>query len=202
MALDHSLVTEDADFYKFTPFMFQAISPNGFVDTCWPNGDKPEALQLHASGFIAHKGFDPTVKWSKVTDTATGEIIGVAQWLIITDQKPPEFDFDGPPGTWENDTEKKYAQEIYRSFVRHRRELMRKEELPIVGKWRCRRTMWSRTARLTELHVVLSIMTVNPKHQYRGAGTLMMEWGTKLADELGALVSLLLCKPADLWGVF
>jgi hypothetical protein len=32
-------------------------------------------------------------------------------------------------------------------------------------------------------------MTVHPKHQYRGAGTLMMKWGTDLADELNALVS-------------
>lgn len=88
-------------------------------------------------GFIAHKNMDPTVKWCKVTDTDTGEIIGVAQWLIIQGQKPPEFDFDGPPGTWKDDTEKKYAQEIFRSFARFRRETIQKEDLPILGVFQC-----------------------------------------------------------------
>jgi hypothetical protein len=31
-------------------------------------------------------------------------------------------------------------------------------------------------------------MTVDPQHQYRGAGTLMTKWGTELADEMNALV--------------
>jgi hypothetical protein len=38
------------------------------------------------------------------------------------------------------------------------------------------------------IHIVLSIMTAQPKHQYRGAGTMMMKWGTDLADEIGAMV--------------
>jgi hypothetical protein len=134
MSLEHSLVTNDEDFYKFAPFMFEAIHPNGFVDACWPNNLTKDAQDLHASGFIAHKGFDSTVKWCKITDTETGEIIGVAQWLIIKDQKPPESDFDGPPGTWKDETEKLYAQDIYRSFARYRREVIRNSELPIVGE--------------------------------------------------------------------
>lgn len=90
---------------------------------------------LHASGFIAHKSFDPTVKWTKITDTDTGEIIGVAQSLVIKDKNnPPEFDFDGPPGTWKDEGEKLYAQGIHRSFVSHRRSVLRSESLPIVGQ--------------------------------------------------------------------
>lgn len=38
--------------------------------------------------------------------------------------------------------------------------------------------------------LVLNIMTVNPKHQHKGVGTMLMEWGTRQADELNALVSL------------
>lgn len=40
---------------------------------------------------------------------------------------------------------------------------------------------------LTPCGTVLSIMIVHPKYQYRGAGTKMMEWGTRLADEINAL---------------
>ncbi|PSN71123.1 hypothetical protein BS50DRAFT_486647 [Corynespora cassiicola Philippines] len=99
MSLKHEIVANDADFPQFTPLMFEAIHPNGFVDACWPNNLDPEAQKLHASGFVFHKNMDSTVTWTKVTDTETGEIIGVAQWLVLKDQKPPEMDFDGPPGT-------------------------------------------------------------------------------------------------------
>jgi hypothetical protein len=131
MPLEHSLVTDDNDFYTFAQFMFEAIHANGFVDACWPNNLTKKAQNIHASGFIAHKGFDPTVKWSKVTDTKSGEIIGVAQWLIFKDQKPPESDYDGPPGTWKDINEKLYGQEIYRCFARYRRELIRKNVLTV-----------------------------------------------------------------------
>jgi hypothetical protein len=76
MPLTHSLVTNDDDFYNFTPFMFSAIRPNGFVDACWPANTTPERHAFHAKGFIAHKNWNPSVVWSKVTDTDTGAIIG------------------------------------------------------------------------------------------------------------------------------
>lgn len=31
-------------------------------------------------------------------------------------------------------------------------------------------------------------MAVSPQHHRRGAGSVLMEWGTKLADEIGAEV--------------
>jgi hypothetical protein len=134
MPFEHALVTEDEDFYKSAQFMFEAIHPNGFVDACWPDNLTKEGQLRHAGGFIAHKNMDPTVVWTKVTEIDTGEIIGVAQWFVLRDQKPPEVDFDGPPGTWKDDTEKLYGQEIYRSFAKYRRETIRNSELPIVSK--------------------------------------------------------------------
>ncbi|KAF2008735.1 hypothetical protein BU24DRAFT_359683 [Aaosphaeria arxii CBS 175.79] len=166
--------------------MFEAIHPNGFVDACWPRNLAPEAQSVHASGFIAHKGFDPTVQWVKVTDTGTGDIIGVSQWLIIKDEKPPEFDFDGPPGTWKDEKERLYAQDIYRSFVRYRRDVLRSNNLPIVGKNRYMSPSFS-TSEADRYVIVLSIMTVHPNHQFRGAGTMMMKWGNDVADEIKAL---------------
>ena len=135
MELEHSLLTRDEDFYKVIAFMFEAILPNGYIEVCWPDGLDEESQKRHAAGFIAHKNMDPTVTGTKVTDKKTGEIVGVAQWLIIKDQKPPEFDFDGPPGTWSNDYEKRYAQEIFRSVTRYRREAIRDNDLPIIGMY-------------------------------------------------------------------
>jgi hypothetical protein len=41
--------------------------------------------------------------------------------------------------------------------------------------------------RLTEIEA-LDLMCVDPAHQYRGAGTLLMEWGINVADKLGVEV--------------
>ena len=34
----------------------------------------------------------------------------------------------------------------------------------------------------------LDLLTVDPKHQSRGAGTMLLKWGTELGDRLGAEV--------------
>ncbi|KAF2649419.1 hypothetical protein K491DRAFT_698110 [Lophiostoma macrostomum CBS 122681] len=166
MPLEHSLLQDDADFFKVVPFMFEASLPNPFIEACWPNGRDAEAQKRHAAGFIAHKNMDPTVTWTKVTDTETRQIVGVAQWFVFKDNKPPEMDFDGPPGTWKTDDAKKYAQEVYALVTSHRRQVIRENDVPIV---------------------VLSIMAVHPKHQHRGVGTMLMKKGMHMADEMKAL---------------
>ena len=34
-------------------------------------------------------------------------------------------------------------------------------------------------------HPVLGILVIHPKHQRRGAGAMLVQWGTDLADEAG-----------------
>jgi GNAT superfamily N-acetyltransferase len=36
--------------------------------------------------------------------------------------------------------------------------------------------------------LALDFLTVDPKHQRRGAGRMLVQWGTKKADELGFTV--------------
>ena len=38
----------------------------------------------------------------------------------------------------------------------------------------------------------LDLMCVDPAHQYRGIGTMLMEWGTDVADRLNVEVSQIL----------
>ncbi|KAH7396206.1 hypothetical protein BKA66DRAFT_606098 [Pyrenochaeta sp. MPI-SDFR-AT-0127] len=156
----------DEDFMSFIPMAFEAMGGRSeFVNTIWPGGLTKEGQDKARLGFLFLKGIDPSCRWIKVTDTDTNEIVGVAQWNVYEGQKPPEVVVDGPPGTWENDTEKEYAQELFKSYMQKRWKYIRENELPLI---------------------CLNIMTVAPKHQYRGAGTLMMQWGTKLADSIGA----------------
>lgn len=41
---------------------------------------------------------------------------------------------------------------------------------------------------VAEIRLGLNIMTVAPKHQHKGAGTLLLKWGTAIADKIGAAV--------------
>lgn len=43
----------------------------------------------------------------------------------------------------------------------------------------------------------LDILSVDPKHHYRGAGRMLVDWGVKVADELDVEVSVALsiCQP-------
>ena len=36
----------------------------------------------------------------------------------------------------------------------------------------------------------LDILTIDPKHQRRGAGAKLVEWGVQLADEMGVEVTI------------
>ena len=46
------------------------------------------------------------------------------------------------------------------------------------------------TLRTDPFVAALDLLTVDPKHQSRGAGTMLLKWGTELGDRIGAEVSL------------
>ncbi|KAF2465156.1 uncharacterized protein BDR25DRAFT_318645 [Lindgomyces ingoldianus] len=159
-------IPTDDEFQVFVPMMFEAMGGRSeFVNAVWPDGHTKEGQEMSVQRFLFLKQIDPSTRWSKVTDTDTGEILGVAQWNVYEDAKPQEMIVDGPPGTWKNDDEKEFAQEIFKSFMEERWKFIRENDLPIIA---------------------LNIMTVAPKHQYQGVGTLLQKWGTDLADKIGA----------------
>lgn len=105
---------------------------------------------------------DPTSDWLKVTDGSTGKIIGQAMWQVY-ETKPPEVPLAGD--IWDDEEGKEYAQDLYRAYRVPRRKLIGSATGPIL---------------------CLAILTVDPDHQHRGAGTMMVKWGVELADRMGA----------------
>lgn len=124
----------DEDFPKFVPSLFGAMGGySNFVNALYPDNLTAEGQQKAIQRFKMQKKLDPTVKWCKVIDTDTNEIVGVAQWTVIQDMKPLEEDIDGPPGTWPNEESKQYCQALYKSFMERRRKLFRENDLPFIG---------------------------------------------------------------------
>jgi hypothetical protein len=75
---------------------------------------------------------DPSIRWLKVTDTTTGNIVSASQWNVYDKEKPAEVMLDGPPGSWDSEADKKYAIEMFKSFITPRWRRYREADIPII----------------------------------------------------------------------
>jgi hypothetical protein len=78
---------------------------------------------------------DPSVRWLKVTDTTTGNTVSASQWNVYDKEKPAEMMLDGPPGSWDSEADKKYAVEMFKSFITPRWTRYREANVPIICKF-------------------------------------------------------------------
>ncbi|KAI9843958.1 MAG: hypothetical protein M1837_005999 [Sclerophora amabilis] len=160
----------DEDFREMTDVMFDSMAGNNeFVNAIYPHNMTKEGRDKHCARFLRAKNVDSTQRWLKVTDTATCEIIGVIRWNIYDDpqKKPAETQLDGPEGTWDTLDDKQWAQAMFNDYMLDRWKVIREATGPVL---------------------CLSLLAVAPKHQCRGAGTMLTKWGTDYADTINAEV--------------
>lgn len=122
------------DFKEFVPLIFAAVGGSSeWVNTLYPHNGTQEGQKRATERLLDLKSIDPSIRWYKASDTKTGEIVAVSQWHVYQDvAKPKEDVCDGPPGTWESELEREYAQALFRSFMADRWAAIRENELPIV----------------------------------------------------------------------
>lgn len=170
MALSIDVVTDPSDFDKIAPMDYIAWQTpyNPQLKHFRPNIPDPEAAiaaqkERSRKAFASH---DPSKKWwVKATDTATSEIIGIAIW----ETNEPKLDANG-----EAILEKTVAR-----WHPERSEEREFAERFIDGLW------GFLAKRVTRPHMDLLSFVVHPKHRKRGAGRMLIRWGTAKADELG-----------------
>jgi len=122
------------------------------------NGPSPEELAERQLSW--HKS-DPTSHWIYVTDEETGEVIAAAQWNVHPEGHFAKASDDVKPYWMPEGTTKDVASQLLHQFFSLRRE------------------------RMNESHLLISFCFTHSKHRRRGAAALLMEWGTRKADELG-----------------
>ena len=68
-----------------------------------------------------------------MTDSETGEIIGVAKWNVYDGDVPPE-DGLGTTEFWESEDMAAYADALYRAYLVERRAAVRESSGHLLGK--------------------------------------------------------------------
>ena len=172
------------------------------MDTMYPNHHTDHGRSEGAERLLHMKCTDATNRFLKAIDTGTGEIIGQAKWNVFENGMPEQTKLAG--SYWESQDEKEYAEFLYEVCLEPIRRVARSAEGPLVGLF----VLFCSSFRLVHysadslpiaralsadghscFRVVLDILTVDPKHQRRGAGRMLVEWGVKMADEMGAEVA-------------
>jgi len=122
----------------------------------------PEGIALNESKTLKAFKNDPHAQFLKVTDASTGQIIAAAKWLLYPHgNSEEELDEMFQMPTVEQGYKKEW-EPVYRHLNENRRETVS-----------------------TRPYFFLSILVTHPEHHRRGAGGMLVKWGTGKADELG-----------------
>jgi hypothetical protein len=80
--------TVDSDFDRLMEIQFAAFGQTGdshrepMIDVMFPGGDTPAGQAAARDRTLEALHSDPTAVFLKVTDSATGEIVGGAKWIV------------------------------------------------------------------------------------------------------------------------
>jgi GNAT superfamily N-acetyltransferase len=128
-------------------------------------------------------GKDKTNYWVKATDTETGEMVSVALWRIPVGGEKDDERADEKSAA-ENEVNSKIegdgvAKDVEGQgrpgFLAEMARMWRAFESQHIGN---------------QPYALLAILMTHPKHQRRGAGSLLVQWGCEKADEMGLLCAL------------
>ena len=180
---------EDEDMQRVFEIMSEAFQGEPYIDAVFPNHTTSAGRLAGGKRLLESKRTEKNATFLKVTDSASGTIIGQAKWLIFEqaagagklDKAKLSDDY------WATEDDKEYASYLYAQYTARRRQAISSANGPLIGMpILCgeKRT----TLRTDPFVAALDLLTVDPKHQSRGAGTMLLKWGTELGDRIGAEV--------------
>ncbi|MCJ1434230.1 hypothetical protein MMC27_003597 [Xylographa pallens] len=153
----------EADMEHAIEIQDRAFSTELWDQIMFPNGMSAAVKTVMVER--ARKDFqDPRTVFMKVVDTErNNEMISFARWSIYK-QERPESDWNKPRETrdWGPDANNEALNEFMGAMDGKRKKLMAGEP-----------------------HCLLGLLDTHPDHQRRGAGSMLVQWGTNVADEAG-----------------
>lgn len=145
--------------FEITSLAFQRNEP--FWDAWWPQHWTADGRKAGAERFKQTMK-DPFAKYMKAVDSSTGEILGMAKWMIY-DNRLPEPDA-AETGHWLSEDEEKYATYMAGIFLVERNAAIQRTKGNLVS---------------------LDVLAVDPAYQRKGVGHALVQWGVNKGDEMG-----------------
>lgn len=155
-------VANEADMdrlFEITSLAFERNEP--VWDAMYPSHWTAEGRKHGAERLRDVQKSDPHATFLKAVDDETGEIAGMAKWLIFQSAFPDSITLDAK--YWPTEADYKYYQDMVPIFLSRRNEALKRTNGNLVS---------------------LDLLTVDPVHQNKGVGQALVEWGTAKADSL------------------
>lgn len=156
---------EEADMERLFTIIAKAFASNEpFFDIMYPQHWTPEGRKIGGERFLKVKTLEYYTKFVKAFNPSTGEIIGAAKWNIYNGKIP---DSEVPHDTtnyWKTESDQAIASFKGAEFVK------------------------SRNAHIAQTNghlLSLDILAIDPAYQRKGAGGMLVKWGTDEADRQG-----------------
>ncbi|KAF4976916.1 hypothetical protein FZEAL_6492 [Fusarium zealandicum] len=153
------LAANEADAPKAAAIEEAAYGPNPIDGVLFP-GPRPAERETRAEGLVKLLRGNSACRWAKVVDTdlADDEMVAFTMWYIW-ESPPKDSSFSSYRGPGSNP---EACELLFGGLNKMRLEIMD-------GK----------------PYAYLKLMHTDPKHQRRGAASLLMDWGLREADRLG-----------------
>ncbi|KAI0401787.1 hypothetical protein F4802DRAFT_609096 [Xylaria palmicola] len=142
-----------------------------FVDSYFPNHDTLPGQVQGANRLSAWKRTTPESVFLKAVTSADGEatekerIVGLAIWTHMKDIPSEELEaVEKAHEVWPDVNDRRFMARLWRDYVQPRTRAIRDSRGRGV--------------------YVLELLAIHPDYQGLGAGTALVTWGTKAADEL------------------
>lgn len=176
----------DCEAISFVEFAACAEDP-GF-STIFPHGATPETLQNYTQRYQSDLKYDPTCHIMVVKDVETGEVASFATWHFFPEREQDETDNEMLVDDFHlpSDANVEAGNRLIRNGIRKRHEIMG------TRSYACRSHDHLTSLLSADASPDLAAIGTSLKYRRQGAASLLLEWGTKVADEY--------CQPAYVEG--
>ena len=169
-------LTSPSDIPRIAQIHLTAFLTNKFYRTVWYKGATPAIIESQESRHRHFLTSDPTVRYAKVVECPTsnsngeeitsvqeGSIVAFAKWHVYTTAAAVDTRQDAGDRSWPPDCNVRCVEDFWSKL-----QAVRHEWGPKLGP-----------------HLMLDILATDPAYMRRGAGKMLMKFGTDIADELG-----------------
>ncbi len=123
---------DDADIPVVFAIISAALGPIPYMDALYPGHNEPSGREIGAKRMLDLKRTDPHSHFIKAVDTASGEIVGVAEWILYDGDVPEEHGMEGD--YWNSMEDKSYADCLWKSYLGPRRQIIKENHGRVVCK--------------------------------------------------------------------